>query len=563
MKFFRTYGLQIISIILFIAIGLVNVIKDDSNNMYYEQLCEPLQTGWVVDVGTQEKHYDVLPQYIVTDGVNEVILRRKIDAVDNFDAVGFFSFQQQVYVYLDDVEIMRFVPEDGVHSKTPGNGWKFVHLTNEDADKVLSIRIIQCYSKNKVIIPVFYQGTSSGISLSYLKSKLPAFLLSMMEVLVGFIILLLWAVSGKNLQLREGLPWLASFAVFIGLWSGIETNIYSLFFNELLFFSWFSYACLKMAVAAFIMFINLTFHKGSSKVLRVLAFVSMGEFWVSSVLQFFGIIDFAYTVFITHLTMMILGLFVIVNFFHKLVFYRKKDAFMVDRKRTFMAHIMFIMVITCASLVDLYAYYFSNSPDITRFSRLGYASYIFTVTMASLFDFMHLVTMGQQAALIKKEATMDIMTKLRNRASFEQDLDELSEKNCKKIGVLVFDLNNLKLFNDAYGHDMGDYYIIVASEVIQDSFSKWGRIYRIGGDEFCGIVKELTEAEFEDIKIEMEARIEQLHIPNYDLHMAIASGFAVYDADKDNSLRDTMKRADVNMYDRKMQLKEMSGESVR
>lgn len=228
-----------------------------------------------------------------------------------------------------------------------------------------------------------------------------------------------------------------------------------------------------------------------------------------------------------------------------------------------MAHSMLTIVVTCFCLFDLYGYYFTNSPDIAQFSRIGYWSYIVTVTMASLLDYMYLVSMGQQAAVIKEEASIDIMTKLRNRASFENDIDKLNRKNCRKMGIVVFDLNNLKFFNDVHGHNIGDYYIIASSEVIQDSFGKWGRIYRIGGDEFCGIVMGLTVEEFECIRKEMEVRISAIHIPNFELHMEIASGFAIFDDENDTSLRDTMKRADANMYERKMQLKEKSRISVR
>ena len=46
-----------------------------------------------------------------------------------------------------------------------------------------------------------------------------------------------------------------------------------------------------------------------------------------------------------------------------------------------------------------------------------------------------------------------------------------------------------------------------------------------------------------------------LRIPSIDLHMAISSGFASFDATLDKHIRDTMKRADEEMYNRKMEYK--------
>ena len=220
-----------------------------------------------------------------------------------------------------------------------------------------------------------------------------------------------------------------------------------------------------------------------------------------------------------------------------------------------MAHILFLIVIIATTLADLYRYYFTNDPDIAKFSRIGYLGYIIMVVLTLLLEFMKWVSIGKQAENIKEEASMDAMTKLWNRACFERDIDKPSPKKCRRMGILMFDLNNLKTFNDKYGHDMGDYYIKVCSEVLRDAFSMWGNVYRIGGDEFCGIAENLSEEEFERVKLEMESQIKQLRIPNYDLTMEIASGFCRFNEKLDMNLRDTMKRADENMYERKQRMK--------
>ena len=67
----------------------------------------------------------------------------------------------------------------------------------------------------------------------------------------------------------------------------------------------------------------------------------------------------------------------------------------------------------------------------------------------------------------------------------------------------------------------------------------------------------LPEAAFEIERSKMELRMKELHIPGYDVHMAISAGYASFDAAGDHSLRDTMKRADERMYERKKELKGM------
>ena len=560
MKTAKVYGIQTICLIFLLLAAAYFFPIGSTGNTGYSGACESYRRGWHVNIeggmyGPEWEQDAPLPEYVALNGINEITLERTVDAPGT---VGFFTFQQQVYVYLDGEEIQHFAPEREQYSKTPGNGWQFVDLTGEDVGSTLSIRIIQCYGSGRVMIPVLYHGTKEGIILHYLAAKIPMFLLSMLGIMVGLVLLLIWCVLGQKIRLSRGLPWLALFAVFIGTWSAIEANIYSFFFDNLLLISRLSYMCLKMAVAPFILFINITFHNRESKLLRILTVLSLVEFWATGFLQLFGILDYADTVILTHCILMISSSYVIVTAIPRLFLHRtewKKDT---DQRIAYVVHSIFIVVVAVTSLMDIYEYYFSNDPDVARYSRLGYFGYIFAVTVALLLDYMNLVMMGQQAEVIKKEASIDAMTKLRNRAEFERDMDKFTAKNSRKMGIVMFDLNNLKYVNDTFGHEMGDYYIISGSKVIYESFERCGRIYRIGGDEFCCIAKNLTEEVFMERSREMEQRIADFHVEGEnapDITMAIASGYAVFDPSADSDLKETMKRADVRMYERKKQLK--------
>ena len=53
-----------------------------------------------------------------------------------------------------------------------------------------------------------------------------------------------------------------------------------------------------------------------------------------------------------------------------------------------------------------------------------------------------------------------------------------------KYGCVLCDLNNLKYYNDNYGYEIGDEYIIPAAKILIEVFAKVGTCYRIGGDVF-------------------------------------------------------------------------------
>lgn len=560
MKIVRVYGIQVLCLVFLLLAAAWFFPIGSSGNAGHRGECEPYRSGWQVSVGDGMQRMDwaqdaQLPEYLAMRGVSQMTLER---TVEEPDTVGFFAFEQQVYVCLDGEEIQHFAPERPRYSKTPGNGWQFIELTGEDVGRQLSIRLVQCYGDGRVKIPVLYHGTKEGIMLHYLAEKIPMFLLSMLGVTVGLILLLIWCVAGEKIQLGRGLPWLALFAVFIGAWSAIEANIYSFFFENLMLISRLSYMCLKLAVAPFILFVNITFHSGESKLLRTLTALSLAEFWVTGFLQLFGILDYADTLFLTHGILTISSAYIIVTAIPKLVLHRQEWKTVTDQRIAYVVHSIFIIVVAVTSLMDLFGYYFTNNPDVAHYSRFGYFGYILAVAIALLLDYMNLVVMGKQAEVIKKEASIDAMTKLRNRAEFERDMGRFTAKSSRKMGVIMFDLNNLKYVNDTYGHELGDAYIISGSRVIYESFEKCGRIYRIGGDEFCCIAKSLTEEGFAARSREMEQRIADFYMEGADgarITMAIASGYAAFDPEQDSDLKETMKRADVRMYERKKQLK--------
>ena len=54
----------------------------------------------------------------------------------------------------------------------------------------------------------------------------------------------------------------------------------------------------------------------------------------------------------------------------------------------------------------------------------------------------------------------------------------------------MIDANDFKLINDTYGHQCGDWALAKISEAILNVYSKVGFCYRIGGDEFCVILRQ-------------------------------------------------------------------------
>lgn len=527
--------------------------------------CSDYQQNWTVSTASGSHAYEMLPDFLHTKNEHDIWLTKTLNEVEDGDCIGFFSFQQQVSVNLDGIEIYSFIPSEHIKSSTPGNRWNFIPLSNEYNGKELSIHIRQCYSDSKVSIPKIYYGTQAGIMLSYLKTELPQVIVSFIMILFGIMLSIFCILYRKKTGFERGLTWLAAFAIFRGLWTAIESNIYSFVFTRLLLLSHVSYLCLKLAVVTFLQFVNYSFYGGKSRVLKILASISVIEFWVTAFCQLALGIDFANTVYITHIVLLIGGIYACGSSIHVLTDKKhSSQALAADavahrrRRNSYIAQVACTLAIIVTSVTDLIRYYAVNSPDVARYSRWGDLIYVATISITIFIDFISLLHIGHQAEQIKEEALLDPLTKLMNRASFEHDIAEGTKRQWRRKSIVMLDLNNLKYFNDVHGHDMGDYYIIIASEMIEDAFSEYGNVYRIGGDEFCVIGKNLTEEMFMEIRTSLENRIKNLKVPQYDVHMEISAGYASFNPDLDHNLRDTMKRADSLMYKRKLELKKHS-----
>lgn len=154
-------------------------------------------------------------------------------------------------------------------------------------------------------------------------------------------------------------------------------------------------------------------------------------------------------------------------------------------------------------------------------------------------------------------ANTDGLTGIKNRLAYEKAEEIMNGEILKGImnpfSVAVFDVNNLKIINDKFGHEAGDELLCDASKMICDFFSH-SPVYRIGGDEFAVI---LIGADFFDRKTIISSLRKKIASNNIKQDgVIIASGLSDYDFNKDKLVEDVFSRADKQMYENKKKLKE-------
>lgn len=149
----------------------------------------------------------------------------------------------------------------------------------------------------------------------------------------------------------------------------------------------------------------------------------------------------------------------------------------------------------------------------------------------------------------------DELTRCLNRHAYETDINKLDLK--KEWIYISLDLNSLKRINDTYGHAAGDEMICAAAACMTASFGEFGKVYRIGGDEFAVIVTKKPD-EFDSMKNEFDSSVAKWRGKNVD-SMTISYG-CVSSLEEDwENIYDIAKEADRRMYESKARYYRDSG----
>jgi two-component system, cell cycle response regulator len=89
----------------------------------------------------------------------------------------------------------------------------------------------------------------------------------------------------------------------------------------------------------------------------------------------------------------------------------------------------------------------------------------------------------------RTEALTDALTGLGNRRALTRELAELLPEagEDSPLVLALFDLDGFKHYNDTFGHPAGDTLLARLGGNLNAYFSARGRVFRMGGDEFCAL----------------------------------------------------------------------------
>lgn len=144
----------------------------------------------------------------------------------------------------------------------------------------------------------------------------------------------------------------------------------------------------------------------------------------------------------------------------------------------------------------------------------------------------------------------DSLTGLYNRAFFEEEMHRFESDRFLPLGLIICDVDGLKLINDNLGHQQGDVLLKRTASVLKSCFRESDIISRIGGDEFAVLLPQSGLNVVKDSYWRIRQATKKYNSESTDLPLSLSIGFAVSETSPVD-IQSLFKQADDKMYHEK------------
>jgi diguanylate cyclase (GGDEF)-like protein len=166
-----------------------------------------------------------------------------------------------------------------------------------------------------------------------------------------------------------------------------------------------------------------------------------------------------------------------------------------------------------------------------------------------LVSLMDITARKKAEAYLEYLGKHDVLTQLRNRTFYTEELNRLTRKGPWPVSVLSIDLNGLKQINDDAGHAAGDAMLRRVGEVLGKAVEAPAWPARVGGDEFAVLLPATDERGAQvtcERILSMVDLNNQFYAGRSGQPLSLAIGMAT--CEFGDSLESALLRADKAMY---------------
>lgn len=525
--------LFVFALVVAVWIGVTSVTSDNRLDTETASLIEGDFTITYGGVSFQSP----LPVKINASGGDVIVVSKKLDksSIDG-NSIIFYTVQSWVDIFIDDVCMLS--SDRGRKTPFPlsaASAWQFIRLPDDFDGKILRIEIEPVFDKSARSLPAVYTGTKASFLYMILKKGLLSLFVDVFILTIG-IVLSFAGMFVKDKILRRRFIRLGIFGLTVSLWCIFEAKSLQLFSGNSPVMLYLLYSCFFLLPVTGLYFFQSFPCFSRDSVLTFLFRLSCINFIIIQFLQIFGIFHFTDMIITIHILVPVI--FVeIVRSYHK--FYKMEK----NKEERYIYRAILVLFLFCCG--DVLLFYIDPGADVGRSSKLGMLFFFIALGIIVTNQINDLKINAVRQRIYEELAYTDVMTGLGNRAAFEKRLNEYKKNPwAEETMILVADMNYLKHINDNFGHAAGDKALKAISKCLQTAFAPDCFCYRVGGDEFCVIGRNIGKENFE-CKLRNFHGLLAEEEKNVSQPLSVACGYQILGS---TDIMECLKQADELMY---------------
>lgn len=460
---------------------------------------------------------------------------------------------------IDDTVIFEpSVYESRFYNRSPGNLWNIAKFHDKYSGELVEMQIYMVYDVNAITVDFTMWGDKTDIILTLCKNKIFGITVSMLMIIIGLVLIAFDLMPAyRDARKHHGMIWLGLYSALIGVWSLIETNVMQFFVSDMRILQLVSNIIMIVDSMPLLLYLDCEYRIFKNWFMRIFCYANAAYILVSATMQLSGYSDLHEVLPGAILTLVVscmaLLVWVVVNLKNMI----KKHQSILN----YILQLSGLCSLWIAALFEMMRYSQADHMDRAEYLRVGMLVFVTCLAVSSQLETYRLLENGMKFDIISSLAYSDGLTGLGNRTAYLEQLEAYAsgETGISQLGIVFLDVNNLKKVNDNQGHEKGDELITVASKIISDSFGKFGKSYRIGGDEFCVLMTGISlQEKYETGLTEFQRLVDEANKAKwYTYEVQIANGFSICDTISKDKIDEAVMASDSAMYANKSYLKSM------
>lgn len=555
----RKDKVKMLGILMSILIGFIILIADiifsrvDIQEISGNELSDYSQ-NWKVTINADIYEDVSFPASMDVELGDSMLLTKSLpEDLESNMYIFFRASHQNINAYINGEKIFSFGwGEERLFGKTPGSAWIIIPIEREMAGSTFQVALTGCYDRYAGTINEFHIGDKSAVIKDITTGRIGSIFISILLILAGILIVLV-CLSLSNTYITTTLLRLGVFSIVIGIWSSTVTNILQLFYGDVFRLLTINFFAVTLLLPVALWFISSFDYYKKSIFINVMFWISIIEFLVVEILQLTNSFDYMETLILTHFLIAFTIIYLAIKGIIDI--YRNNAP---REGRTLLFSVMLLIIFVA---IDLYRFYMVRNFDDGLYSRVGMLLFIIIWAVEIMRDMSKGMVQMTETKMLATLAYKDQMTGLHNRTAFEEKLRRYREGEVEEETIIVeYDMNNLKIINDNFGHAKGDLALINIANIIKKEFQEFGDCYRIGGDEICVILtnisQEILKSKLQNVDNLVKEASERLK-----LEFSVACGYHKILISESRNIDIAYNEADRRMYERKQKMKKLSKKS--